>query len=66
MQKILEELGEKEYLQLKFLIKYDQNRVIDRVLNMLVIAFKIKQRSDLNDLDLKEKMENLTVNDLDD
>lgn len=67
LEKILQSLGEKEYLQLKFIVKYDQNKLVEKVLSILMMISNVQSREKLaHEYDFKSRLENMTVNDLDD
>jgi hypothetical protein len=67
LEKILESLSDREYLQLKFIVKYDQNKLVEKVLCVLMVLTGVNSRDRLaHEYDFKAGLENITVNDLDD
>ncbi|CAD8186619.1 unnamed protein product [Paramecium pentaurelia] len=65
LEKILESLTEKEYLQFKFIAKYDQNKLVEKVLGLIMLIFDVDNRDQLaTDFDIQNKLQNATVNDL--
>ncbi len=63
----MQSLGEKEYLQLKFIVKYDQNKLVEKVLFLLMMISNVSSRDKLaHEYDFKYNLENMTVNELDD
>ncbi|KAL4452809.1 hypothetical protein ABPG74_002374 [Tetrahymena malaccensis] len=65
LEKILSSIDARDYLQLRFAIQYDQNKLTEKLLNIFMIIADVSSREQLAyEYDLKSGLEGLTVNNL--